>query len=74
MIDSPSQFDFYSGVGLGIAFLGMGEFDEHGNVSTLDGMTVGPGGFIDIAKNVRKVVLWHLRRKGYRTWLRRPPS
>jgi propionate CoA-transferase len=62
MIDSPSQFDFNSGGGLDIAFLGMGEFDGHGkvNLSMLDGMIVGPGGFIEIAKNARKVVLRHL--------------
>lgn len=58
MIDSPSQFDLYSGGGLDIAFLGMGEMDGEGNVnvSKLSGTTVGPGGFIDIAQNARKVV------------------
>jgi len=58
MIDGPSQFDFYSGGGLDIAFLGFGEIDAEGNVnaSKLAGVTVGPGGFIDIAQNARKVV------------------
>lgn len=58
MIDGPSQFDFYSGGGLDTAFLGFGELDQSGdvNVSKLGGLTVGPGGFMDIAQNARKVV------------------
>lgn len=58
MIDAPSQFDFYSGGGLDTAFLGFGQIDREGNVnvSKLAGVTVGPGGFIDIAQNARNVV------------------
>jgi acyl CoA:acetate/3-ketoacid CoA transferase len=58
MLDAPTQFDFYAGGGLELAFLGFGEFDALGNVnvSKLGGLAVGPGGFIDIAQNARKVV------------------
>lgn len=58
MLDTATQFDFYAGGGLDIAFLGFGEFDAQGsvNASRLGGLTVGPGGFIDIAQNARKVV------------------
>lgn len=58
MLDAATQFDFYGGGGLDVAFLGFGEFDQEGsvNVSRLGGITVGPGGFIDIAQNAKKVV------------------
>lgn len=58
MIDGPSQFDFYSGGGLDISFLGFGEVSRTGdvNVSKLAGMPIGPGGFIDIAQNAKTVV------------------
>ncbi len=58
MIDSPSQFDFYSGGGLDIAILGFGEVDREGNVnvSRLDGKIIGPGGFMEIAQGAHKVV------------------
>jgi propionate CoA-transferase len=58
MIDGPSQFDFYAGGGLDTAFLGFGELDENGdiNVSKLGGLTVGPGGFMDIAQNAKRVI------------------
>ena len=38
--------------------MGFGQIDQEGNVnvSKLDGVTVGPGGFIDIAQNAKKVV------------------
>ena len=58
MLDAATQFDFYAGGGLGIAFLSFGKFDEVGNVndSRLGDLTVGLGGFIDIAQNARKVM------------------
>jgi acyl CoA:acetate/3-ketoacid CoA transferase len=58
MLDAATQFDFYGGGGLDVACLGFGEMDAEGsvNVSRLGGVTVGPGGFIDIAQNAKKLV------------------
>jgi propionate CoA-transferase len=58
IVPSVDQFDFYSGGGVDVAFLGMGEMDERGNVnvSKMGGRLVGPGGFIDITQTARKVV------------------
>ncbi len=58
IVASTRQFDFYSGGGIDIGFLGMGEMDEAGNVnvSRLGPKVVGPGGFVDIAQNAKKVV------------------
>jgi acyl CoA:acetate/3-ketoacid CoA transferase len=58
IIPSTDQFDYYSGGGIDLTFLGMGEMDGHGNVnvSHLGGSLVGPGGFMEIAQNAKKVV------------------
>ncbi|MDR1934164.1 MAG: acyl CoA:acetate/3-ketoacid CoA transferase [Candidatus Accumulibacter sp.] len=58
ILPSIEQFDYYSGGGIDIAFLGMGEADARGNVnvSHLGGKLIGPGGFIEIAQNAKKVV------------------
>jgi acyl CoA:acetate/3-ketoacid CoA transferase len=58
IIPSIEQFDYYSGGGIDITFLGIGEADSDGNVnvSHLGGNLIGPGGFMEIAQNAKKVV------------------
>jgi propionate CoA-transferase len=58
IVSSIEQFDYYSGGGIDITFLGVGEADRSGNVnvSHLAGNLIGPGGFMEIAQNAKKVV------------------
>lgn len=57
-IDEGAQFDLYDGGVLDVCCVSFGEVDAAGNVnvSKLGGRAVGPGGFINITQNSKKVV------------------
>ncbi|CAE7623869.1 ydiF [Symbiodinium microadriaticum] len=58
IMPTSSMMDFYVGGGIDVAFLGVGEVDEQGNVnvSNFAGRVPGVGGFADIAANAKTLV------------------
>lgn len=57
MIRQPECFDLYNGGLLDISFLGCAEVDVEGNVNVtkFNGKVIGPGGFVNITQNTKKI-------------------
>jgi propionate CoA-transferase len=57
-VEQEEQFDWYDGGGIDVAFLSAAEVDQEGNVnvSKFGPRITGPGGFINIAQNSKRIV------------------
>lgn len=57
IMSQPECFDLYNGGALDLSFLGGGQVDREGNVNVtkFNGKVIGPGGFVNISQNAKKV-------------------